>query len=66
MTFSTGDGVARLVVTDNGCGLPAGRPLRKGLGLLSMRERADSLGGQLDIESGVGEGCSISACWPLD
>ncbi len=45
-----------LWVRDDGVGFPvrAGRPLREGLGLLGMRERAALLGGALRVRSGSG------------
>jgi signal transduction histidine kinase len=36
-------------VVDNGCGIPAAPLTRSGLGLVSMRQRADQLGATLDI-----------------
>jgi signal transduction histidine kinase len=51
-------------VTDNGRGLPASR--RSGVGLQSMRERAEELGGHCFIESPSGGGCRVWAILPLD
>ena len=45
-------GTLVIEVTDNGCGLPAA-PV-PGLGLTSMRLRAEELGGQLSISTGAG------------
>lgn len=44
--------------TDNYC------PLEKGLGLLSMRERAKLSGGVFSIESVAGKGTRIAVSWP--
>ena len=41
------------------------RAAGKGLGLTSMRERAELSGGSLNIESTQGEGTNIMASWPL-
>jgi signal transduction histidine kinase len=54
-----------LTVRDDGVGFdPAHRPVRS-FGLLGMRERAEMLGGALDIRSGPGEGTLIAVCFPL-
>ena len=48
-----------LTICDNGRGFASdGRPGR-GIGLVSMRERADALGGRFDIRSAPGDGSSI-------
>jgi signal transduction histidine kinase len=47
-------------ITDNGCGFePERLNGQSGLGLISMRERAEQLGGELAIESKLGEGTTI-------
>lgn len=48
----------RLLVRDNGCGAP--QPLRPGVGLHSMAERARSLGGELRILSRPGAGWALA------
>jgi signal transduction histidine kinase len=55
------DGGARLVIADNGSGfeLDAVARDRGGMGLTSMRERAEALGGDFDISSAVGEGTQV-------
>ncbi len=51
---------ALLEVADDGVGLPAGRTSgESGYGLVGMRERADSIGAQLEITSGPGKGTLI-------
>ena len=58
-----------LTVKDNGVGMPV-RKMGKGsidgthLGLLSMRERTDLVGGRLIVESQKGQGVLIRAEWP--
>ena len=57
-----------LSIEDNGQGFdPAGRgscfSLDKGLGLVSMKERANYSGGTYRIESAVGQGTRISVSW---
>jgi signal transduction histidine kinase len=54
VTLTTHDGKVRLTVDDNGKGLPQDRAGRtkNTLGLTSMRERAEQLGGHFAIEPG--------------
>jgi anti-sigma regulatory factor (Ser/Thr protein kinase) len=52
-----------LEVLDDGCGLPAPRPA--GVGLRSMRERAEELGGFLLIEGRAGGGTRLSTWLPV-
>ncbi|WP_435626659.1 sensor histidine kinase [Candidatus Ferrigenium straubiae] len=59
-----------LSIDDNGDGfdpLEAGksRPFGKGLGLLSMKERAELSGGTYVMESRAGQGTRINVSWPL-
>ncbi len=58
-----------LAVTDDGVGLEAGPGKKKGapagIGLASMKERAELSGGSISIESAVGRGTSITARWDL-
>ncbi len=60
----------RLAVRDDGVGLPvrtlqATAPVEHQLGLLGMRERAQYVGGELEIESRPGAGTLVSARFPL-
>ncbi len=59
-----------LETIDNGRGFDANLPLQnvdtdKGLGLISMRERAESVGGQLSVESIKAHGTRVFAKLPL-
>lgn len=59
-----------LVIRDNGQGFDLEKVLTrvgqgKGLGLSSMRERAELSGGFLEIESQLGSGTIIKASWPI-
>lgn len=53
-----------LVVEDDGIGLPAG--YRAGVGLASMRERAEELGGTFRIRSQAGRGVRIEVSLPIN
>ena len=57
------DGVLRLTIADDGVGLPA-VPRARGLGLTSMRQRAEEIGGRCAIESD-GDGTQVSVALPL-
>lgn len=50
----------RITVADDGCGFDADEAATRGLGLLSMRERAEALGGALDVATAPGEGTVIT------
>ncbi|MBL8046068.1 MAG: sensor histidine kinase, partial [Anaerolineales bacterium] len=53
----------RIEIADDGRGLPA--ELRAGVGLRSMRERAEELGGSLKVQAGLNGGTQVSAALPL-
>ncbi len=58
------DGV-RLVVEDDGCGFdPQGDSGTSGFGLLSMKERAESIGGSLNLESAPARGTRVEVAVP--
>ncbi len=56
-------GTLELVIVDDGCGLPPDR--RAGVGLASMRERAEELGGTCSVEPGPAGGTCVHARLPL-
>lgn len=63
------DQMLHLLIEDNGCGFdPASIPWvegeAKGLGLLSMKERASFSGGTYRIVSAPGQGTRIEVSWP--
>ena len=64
VSFLADDKCFRLVVSDNGCGLPPGRMPARGLGLITMRERAETLGGEFVTDCHAGKGCRIRVTWP--
>jgi signal transduction histidine kinase len=55
--------VLKLEVTDDGVGMPEGR--RAGVGLSSMRERAEELGGTCDVDPNPHGGTRVLARLPL-
>jgi signal transduction histidine kinase len=54
-----------LVVTDDGVGLSPDWRSRRGMGLLSIEERAREAGGAVDIQSAPGKGVSIRVRLPV-
>lgn len=54
----------QMTVRDDGCGFEVGRAPR-GVGLTSMAERVDYLGGQLELTSAPGEGTTVRVAVPL-
>ena len=53
-----------LTVTDDGVGLARGAP--RGVGLLSLRERAAELGGSCSVQSPPDGGTVVRAVLPAD
>ncbi|NWF94078.1 MAG: PAS domain-containing protein [Syntrophaceae bacterium] len=63
------NGSIELTIQDNGKGFDLEETLstgvsKKGLGLTSMRERAEFSGGSFTVESSIGKGTLIRAVWP--
>jgi signal transduction histidine kinase len=58
-----GTDAVTLTITDDGCGFDIGEQ-HDGMGLHSMRERAESLGGDFVIESTPGQGTRVSLTFP--
>ena len=55
----------RMVVTDDGNGFdPGAAAANGGFGLISMRERAEAVGGALTIDSAPGRGATVEVCVP--
>jgi signal transduction histidine kinase len=55
-----------LTVRDDGSGIAESHGRSSGIGLVSMRERATALGGQLRIASIPGRGTTIEVTLPLE
>jgi PAS domain S-box-containing protein len=66
ITLQTGADPVSLTVRDNGRGFLADEIADKGgLGLVSMQERAQRLGGHVDVESAPDEGVTVRVVIPL-
>ena len=63
ITLSMNRDVLELNIRDDGQGLAAGHP--SGIGLTSMRERAEELGGSCQVTGLTGGGTQVSARLPL-
>ncbi|WP_199177969.1 GAF domain-containing sensor histidine kinase [Mycobacterium hubeiense] len=70
LTFAVDEDIARLEIVDDGVGFdtfehPLGSDEMGGYGLLSMAERAEIVGGRLNIRSRPGSGTAVTATIPL-
>jgi signal transduction histidine kinase len=63
LSVDRGSGVLEVEITDDGVGIPGERVA--GVGLSSMRERAEELGGTLAVERGPEAGTRVLARLPL-
>jgi ligand-binding sensor domain-containing protein/signal transduction histidine kinase len=59
------EGQFRVLIEDNGCGLPAGGPGAGHDGLANIRSRVERLGGRVGVESQPGRGIRIELKLPL-
>ncbi len=61
------DGAMKLMIEDDGCGFAVARAGENGtgMGLLSMRERASLIAGDVEIESSPGNGTTLYVRVPL-
>lgn len=70
LSLSFENGSIVLCVSDGGKGFDRASAVSKGrgsgLGLTSMRERAELSGGKFEIESSPGAGTTITACWQIE
>ena len=66
VTLEFTDGILRLMVKDEGVGLPeSGLRIAGGIGMIGMRERAHLVNGTVSIESQIGEGTEVTVAVPL-
>jgi signal transduction histidine kinase len=63
VALRNGSGVTRLEVRDDGRGFDPVAAAHTGLGLGTMRERAESIGAVLSIDSQVGQGTRVTVEW---
>jgi len=61
----TGSQSILLRVSDNGRGFDTGTDLRQGIGLKNMRHRVHLLGGQIEWNSGPGQGTTVTILLPI-
>jgi len=54
-----------LTIEDDGVGFDVNATWRKGLGLISMHERLEAVGGSLEIHSRPGSGTRLKAAVPV-
>jgi len=64
MRLAGADGGLVLTVTDDGAGFDVDAVDGRGLGLVSMRERLEAVGGTLRIQSAPGQGTRVEAAVP--
>lgn len=62
--LSVDENLASLTIADDGAGFDLARQATPGLGLLTMRERAEFAGGSFSIESAPGQGTRIRVLVP--
>ena len=67
LSISLSDGNLNFIAVDDGIGIVESSSIdkRTGFGLKNMRERADSIGAKLEIESILNHGTTIRVCAPL-
>ena len=68
VTFAAQDGRAQVMVQDDGCGFDPGEVYGDSggrVGLRVMRERAEEIGGTLNVQSAPGEGTQVIVTAPL-
>src|ERR671910_1866054 len=63
--LGTEDGAVLAAVIDDGRGFDPASP-RAGVGLLTMRERVEALGGEIEVKSQLGEGTKVALRVPLE
>ena len=62
---AAGDGGLQVEICDDGTGLVADAAAGVGVGVGSMRDRAEELGGTCSVATGPAGGTRVEACLPL-
>jgi len=65
VTLNGAPGSIELTIADDGVGFDVEAMIGKGLGLITMRERLEPLGGHLSIHTGAGRGTRVEVIIPL-
>jgi len=65
VTFDIIDNNLTMKVTDNGVGFSP-RQKSNGIGITNMKTRAESMNGNLHIDSAPGKGCILTAVFPME
>jgi signal transduction histidine kinase len=65
LRVSFAEGRVELQVEDDGKGFDVSAPTGKGIGLLSIKERMHSLGGEFSIKSVPGQGTLVRVAMPV-
>ena len=65
VSLSGVDNRLRLSISDDGIGFDVDRAWGRGLGLISIQERLDAVGGTLSIRSAPGEGTTLDVAVPV-
>jgi signal transduction histidine kinase len=64
ITLQTDQHARQLVISDDGCGFDPAASAGRGFGLVSMRERAASIGAGFEVRSAPGQGTRIEVVLP--
>ncbi|MGH2521938.1 MAG: sensor histidine kinase, partial [Anaerolineales bacterium] len=67
MLLDLTEDAVRVTVEDNGSGFDVNETLgaKKGIGLSTLRERVEMMGGQVQIDSAPGRGTKVSLLLPI-
>ena len=63
--FKLADGLVTVIIEDDGCGFDVTQVQGKHFGLETMRERAEAVGGSLELETAPGYGTRLTVRLPL-
>lgn len=66
LEYVLADGAVQFTLCDDGCGFDVQNPKRDHYGLQVMRERAETIGGWLAVESQPGKGTTVTLVVPWD